>query len=189
MDTADTVLTRHKIDVDNYYRMAEAGILGEDDRVELIEGEIIDMAPIGIDHASTVARLYEALVLAFAGRVTITSQSPIRLDRFSEPEPDFAVLKRREDFYATARPSIDDVLLLIEVANTSLRYDRTVKLPLYARAGIPEVWIVDLQRRIVEAYRAPMSGQYAEATTYRDGDSLALALAPDITLRMSQVFG
>ncbi len=147
------------------------------------------MAPIGIDHASTVSRLHECLVLAFAGRATITSQSPVLLDRFSEPEPDFAVLKRREDFYATARPTGADVLLLIEVANTSLRYDRTVKLPLYARAGIPEVWIVDLQQRTVDSHRAPAAGQYAEVRTFRTGDSLRLALAPEITLRMEQVFG
>ena len=189
MDTADIVLTRHKIDVDDYYRMAEAGILSEDDRVELIEGEIIDMAPISVGHAATVMRINQALVSGCAGRAIVSVQNPVRLDRASEPQPDFSVLRLRADGYETAHPGPADVLLLVEVANSSLRFDRTVKLPLYARAGIPEVWIVDLQHRTVEAHRLPENGRYTQTASYGPGDRLALALAPDIALRMDQIFG
>ena len=190
MDDADLVLTRHKLTVDDYYRMADAGILTGDDRVELIDGEIIDMPPIGQDHAGTVNRLAEALIQAFAGRAIVSTQNPIRLDDLSEPQPDFAVLRRRADFYTTGeRPGSDDVLLLIEVADSSLRFDRTVKLPLYARAGIPEVWIVDLRRRVVDVHRAPGDGRYDDIVTKQMGDTLSPALAPEVRLTLDQVFG
>ena len=190
MGDADVVVTRHKLNVDDYYRMADAGILGEDDRVEQIDGEIIDMAPIGQDHAGTVNSLNEALFLGFAGRAIVSVQNPIRLDDMSEPQPDFAVLRRRADFYrAGERPGPADVLLLIEVADSSLRFDRAVKLPLYARAGIPEVWIVDLRRREVDVHRVPRDGHYAETTAMRAGDVLSPALAPEVRLTLDQVFG
>lgn len=189
MDDAGDVLTRHKLDVDAYYRMAQAGILHEGDRVELIEGEIIDMTPIGESHAATVGRLTQALVLAFAGRALVWPQNPVRIDRLNEPQPDLAILRRREDFYETAKPGPADVVLLIEVADSSLRYDRTVKLPLYARAGIGEVWIVDLQRRVVDAYRRPGRDGYANRTTYQPDETITLALAPDISIGVAQIFG
>lgn len=190
MDDAGIVLTRHRLDVDDYYRMAEAGILGEDDRTELIEGELIDMAPIGQGHASIVNRLTETLVLAFANRAIVSPQNPVRLDRFNEPQPDFAVFRPRDDYYETGeRPGPADVLLLIEVADSSLRFDRAVKLPLYARAGIAEVWIVDLKRRVLNAYRRPAGDGYDEMTTYQAGDAVSLALAPDIRISLDRVFG
>ena len=189
MDEAALVLTRHKLTVDDYHRMAEAGILGEDDRVELIDGEIIDMAPIGSGHGSSVMRRTQAIVLAALGRATVSVQNSVRLDRASEPQPDFAILRPRADFYASALPGPADVLLLIEVADSSLRFDRVVKLPLYARAGIPEVWIVDLQRSVLTAHRAPVAGHYTEVTTHGPGDRLSLAEAPEISLQMDQVFG
>ncbi len=190
MDDANTLLTRHKLDADSYYGMAEAGILGRHERIELIEGELIDMAPIGQDHGSTVSRLHEALVLACAGRATVYSQTSLRLDRFNVPEPDFAILKRRADFYGTGEPAGPaDVLLLIEVANSSLRFDRAVKLPLYARSGIPEVWIVDLTQRTLERYRQPAGDQYGQFSTHYPGGLLSLVAAPEITLKVDQVFG
>ena len=179
---------RRKLDVDAYYRMAEVGILGPDDRVELIDGDVIDMAPIGEDHAATVNGLNEKLVLAFAGRAVVSVQNPVRLDRFNEPEPDFAVCRLRADRYRAGHPGAPDVLLLIEVADSSLRFDRTVKLPLYARAGIAEVCIVDLQRRAVDVHRGPEGGSYAEVTTHGPADRIALALAPEITIGLSGVF-
>ena len=189
-DDSGVVLTRHKLSADDYHRMAEAGILGAEDRVELIGGEIIDMAPIGQDHAGTVGSLTEALVLAFAGRAIVFVQNPIRLDDRSEPEPDFAVLRRRTDFYRTGeRPGPADVLLLIEVADTSLRFDRAVKLPLYARAGIPEVWIVDLRQRAVDVHRAPRDGRYTQVTTIGAGGVLNPVLAPEARITFEQVFG
>ncbi len=189
MDDAGVVPTRHKLDVDDYHRMADAGIFGEDDRIELIDGGLIDMAPIGQGHAAIVSGLNEALVLACAGRAIVWPQNPIRLDRSNEPQPDLAVLRRRANFYAAGeRPGPADVLLLIEVADNSLGFDRTVKLPLYARAGIAELWIVDVKRRVLDAYRGPRGDGYHEMTTHQPGDQLALALAPEITVRLDLMF-
>ena len=190
MDDAADVPTRRKLDVDIYYRMADAGILGEDDRVELIDGEIIDMAPIGQGHAAVVGGLTRSLVMACGNKAIVWVQNPVRLDRLNEPQPDFAVLRPRPDFYATGdRPGPADVLLLVEVADSSLRFDLTVKLPLYARAGIAELWIVDLKRRALDAFRRPAGGGYAEVTTHRPGDRLALSAAPGITVSLDLMFG
>lgn len=190
MDDMIFVPTRHKLDVDEYYRMAGAGILGEGDRVELIGGEIIDMAPIGQGHEATVNGLTRALVMACGDQAIVSVQNSVRLDRLNAPQPDFAVFKPRADFYATGdRPNPADVLLLVEVADSSLRFDRAVKLPLYARAGIAELWIVDLKRRVLHAHRHPTDGEYTEVTTHRPGDHLALAAAPGITVRLDLPFG
>src|SRR4051812_9665607 len=134
MDDALLEPTRHKLDVDVFYRMADAGIFGEDDRIELIDGELIDMAPIGTDHASSSTGLNRALVLACGDRAIVSAGNPLRLDRFNEPQPDFLVLRLRGDNYRTAHPGAADTLLAVELADSSLRFDRNVKLPLYARA-------------------------------------------------------
>ena len=189
MDDAAVLPIRHKLNVDEYYRMGEAGILGEDDRVELIDGEVLDMAPIGPGHEATVGGLTETLVIACMGRATVWPQNSIRLGRWSAPQPDLAVLRRRADFYSTKRAGPEDVLLLIEVADSSLRYDRTVKLPLYARAGIAELWIVDLKRGVVEVSRAPAGDSYAETTTHERGESIALSLAPEVAVKLDLIFG
>lgn len=190
MDDAADVQTQRKLDVDDYYRMADAGILHEDDRVELLDGRIIEMVPIGQGHVASVNGLTQALVLACVNKAIVSVQNPIRLDRLNEPQPDFAVLRLRPDFYATGdRPGPADVLLLVEVVDSSLRYDRTVKLPLYARAGIVEVWIVDLKRRVLHAHRRPTDGEYAEITTHHPGDPLAPAAAPGITVRLDLALG
>ncbi len=181
---------RHRLDVHAYHRMAEAGIFGEDDRIELVEGDLIDMAPIGQDHAAAVCGLTEALVIALDRRAIVSPQNPVQLDAFSEPQPDIAVLKRRADFYRSGeRAGPGDVLLLIEVADSSLRFDREVKLPLYARAGIPEIWIVDLKTRVLEAYRRPEHGIYAETSSHGPADSVALHAASDIVISLRNVFG
>ena len=186
----DVVLMRHKLDVGAYHRMAEAGVLGEHDRVELIDGELIDMAPIGQGHAGAVNRLNQMLVLAFAGRAIVANQNPLRLDEQNEPQPDFTVLRHRADFYAAGDyPGSADVLLLIEVSDSSLRFDLAVKLPLYARALIPEVWIVDVRRRIVDVYRSPRGGEYSEMATHQRGDVLCPSLTPEVRLTLDQVFG
>ncbi len=190
MDQATAEPARPKLDVDDYHRMASAGLLGEDDRIELIEGELIAMAPIGQGHAAVVGSLAEALFTACGGRAIVWPQNPIRLDRRSEPQPDLALLRRRADFYATGeRPGPADVLLVVEVADSSLGFDRTVKLPLYARAGIGELWIVDLKRRVLDAYRTPSGDGYRDTQTHHPGDHIPLALAPDITVRLDLIFG
>src|SRR3989442_14089199 len=138
--------------VDEFYRMAEVGLLSEDDRVELIEGEIIEMSPIGSTHGGTVNR-FSAFFNRKLGDITIVSvQKPVRIDDFSEPQPDIALLKPRKDFYSKSHPTPGDVLVIIVVADTSLECDRHVKLPLYARAGIPEAWLMVLRNDTIEVY-------------------------------------
>jgi len=151
--------SRHLISVDAFHRMGEAGILGPGDRVELINGEIIDMSPIGVLHAAIV----DALIRHFgrhAGKaVCIRCQNPLRLDDISEPEPDIAIIRPRADFYTTSHPGPADVLLVIEVADTSLAYDLGTKVPLYARHGIPEVWVIDAATRQTRVFREPAGGR------------------------------
>jgi Uma2 family endonuclease len=163
---------RHRLSVADYYRIAEVGILDSEARVELIDGDIIDMAPPGSAHAATVHYLTEVLVRAAEGRANVLVQNPVRLSDFSEPQPDVALLRRRDDFYRERHPQADDVLLIVEVAATSLRFDRETKLPLYARHGIPEMWLVDLGSRRLSRHRFPQHGSY----TLVDEPDLATAL-------------
>src|SRR5262249_48453126 len=153
---------KHRFTVADYHRMAEAGILDEDDRVELIEGEIVDMTPIGRRHQARVDHLAELFFRGLAEKVIIRVQGSIRLSDLSEPEPDLVLLRRRADFYADADAGPADVLLIVEVADTSLPHDRDVKVPLYARAGIPEVWLVDLNGESVGVHREPGPQGYRE---------------------------
>jgi Uma2 family endonuclease len=154
--------SRHLISVEAFHRMGETGILGPADRVELIEGEIIDMSPIGVLHAAIV----DALVRHFGRRagesVLIRCQNPLRLDDASEPEPDITILRGRADYYTTAHPGPADVLLVIEVADISLAYDLGTKVPLYARHGIPEVWVIDAATRRTQVFRQPVARREAD---------------------------
>jgi hypothetical protein len=158
--------TRRRFDVDAYYRMAEADLLGDHRRVELIDGEIFDMA------ATRALRDEAALV---------NVQSPLRLDAYSEPEPDLMILRPRAGGYRASHPNAADVLLLVEVSETSLAYDRGAKLPLYAKYGVPEVWIVDLVAAAVEVHRTPNQSAYASRERLTDG-LLAPALVPGATI-------
>lgn len=160
--------------VDEYYAMAEAGILGDDDQVELIEGEVVVMSPIGSRHAGCLNRLNELLVSAARGRVTVAPQNPLRLDDSSEPQPDIALLRWRSDGYASRHPGPQDTLLVLELADSSLDYDRGAKLGLYARNGVAEVWVVDLRADTVETYRSPGPDGYAESSTHSGSDVLAV---------------
>jgi Uma2 family endonuclease len=167
---ANPWVTRRPISVAEYHRMGEVGILGERDRVELIEGELVAKSPIGSYHHGTVNKLDHALVHAVGERAIVSVQGPVRLDELNEPEPDFALLRPRPDFYGNGHPGPADVLLLIEVADTSLNYDRAVKRALYARHAIPELWIVDLNAGEVEVCRQPGTDSYATVTRIgRDG--------------------
>ena len=180
---------RHRVTVDEFYKMAQAGIFMEDDRVELIDGEMVDMAPIGSRHASVVKRLNNLLATLAQGRAIVCVQDPLRLAPHSEPEPDLMLLKPRVDFYSEAHPAAEDVLLLIEVCDTTVRYDREVKLPLYARHGVAEVWLVDLETRTVEICRMPQKepGDYAERETVTDGPRAPRAL-PDCHVLIEELF-
>ena len=156
---------RHQINVDEYYRMAEAGIIPPDARVELIEGEIIDMDPIGPNHGGATDQLNEILIRSVAGRAHVRCQAALRLSDLSEPQPDFVLARRRADFYKRGPLGPADTYLVIEVSNTSLRFDTQVKAPLYARHGIPELWIVDLTGREIRFHRFPRDGKYSDITS------------------------
>jgi Uma2 family endonuclease len=147
--------SRHVVSVDAFHRMGETGILGPADRVELIDGEIIDMSPIEVLHAAIVARLASYFSQQLGARAIVWCQNPLRLDDISEPEPDIVILRPRADFYTTAHPGPADVLLVIEVADSSLAYDLGTKVPLYARHGIPEVWVIDAATRKTSVFRRP----------------------------------
>lgn len=169
--------------------MAEVGILTEDDRVELIEGEIIEMSPIGSRHAACVARLTEILSQRVAGQAIVWVQNPIRLDEYNEPEPDVALLKRRDDFYSEGHPTPADVLLVVEVADTSIDLDRRLKVPLYARAEIPEVWLVDLTKDVIEVYAQPANGTYQISRQASRSESVASQATPELTLNVDAILG
>ncbi len=179
---------RRRLSVAEYDRMGEAGILGPDDRVELIEGELIAMAPIGSYHVGSVIGLNHSLVVATDGRALVSVQNPIRLDDHNEPQPDFALLRPREDGYRNALPGPPDILLAIEVADSSLAFDRTVKAPLYARAGIPELWIVDLAGARVLVLRDPSPEGYRDVTEVLGGTVLEPSLLPGVRVGTDSLF-
>lgn len=180
---------RKRFTIDEYYQMGQAGILSEDDRVELIEGEIVMMTPLGSPHAGKTNRLNRLFSGRLGERAIVTVQNPILLPPDSEPQPDLAILLPRMDFYERSHPRPEDVLLIIEVADTSGDYDRGIKLPLYVRAGIQEVWIVDLTAECVEVYRQPGPAGYQSVQRFTRGQSLAPQAFPDLRLSVDEIFG
>lgn len=182
-------LKRRRFTVDDYYRMAEVGILTEDDRVELLDGEIVQMSPIGSDHAGHVKRLNALFTSRLGARVVVSVQDPVRLSSHSEPQPDLTLLRPRADFYTRAHPQPDDVLLLIEVADTSVETDRRVKMPLYARAGLREVWLVDLTADRVEVYRKPAADGYRASRTLARGEGLSPQAFSELALGVDDLLG
>ena len=181
-------IERRHFTVSEYHRMATAGIFTEDDRVELIGGEIIEMAPIGVRHAACVAKLAEVFSRYLQSAAIIWVQNPVRLDERSEPEPDIALLRRREDFYSQSAPTPNDVFLIVEVSDSSAEYDRKVKVPLYARAQVTEVWLVDLVEESVEVYAQPFGGGYLKFENLKRGDTLAPQAFPDLHLEVADLF-
>jgi Uma2 family endonuclease len=169
--------------------MAQAGILSEDDRVELLEGEIVEMTPIGSRHAACVNRLNRLFSDRAGGQAIVSVQNPIRLSQRSEPQPDLALLKPAPDFYASTYPRPEDVLLVIEVAETSPDYDRELKIPLYARAGIPEAWLVDLEAEAIEVYRRPSAQGYGEVRRAGRNQRIALESLPELELAVADLLG
>ena len=177
---------RHLISVEAFHRMGETGILGPADRVELIDGEIIDMSPIGALHAAIVDLLARHFGRSAQASVFIRCQNPLRLDGLSEPEPDIAILKPRADFYTTGHPGPADALLVIEVADSSLAYDLGVKVPLYARHGIPEVWVIDATTRQTRVFREPV-GRAGAGQPTGSGYTHEASLAPHELLTCASV--
>ncbi|WP_168210765.1 Uma2 family endonuclease [Persicimonas caeni] len=168
---------RRRFTVEEYNHLAEQGFFDEDDRVELIHGEIVKMTPIGTEHASHVDKVVAKLREITSTRAIVRVQSPIQLGTFSEPEPDVSLLKPRDDFYRHAHPTGEDVLLVVEVADTSLEYDREHKIPLYAEHGVPVVWLVDLRARRVESFERPIDGEY---TLHRKPTATDTLVVPDL---------
>jgi len=179
--------TPRRFTVDEYYRMAEVGILDPRERVELIEGEIVRMAAVGSRHAGCVKRLNRLFSRGVGDQALVQIQDPVRLSDLSEPEPDVALLRPREDDYTASHPGPDDVLLLIEVADTTVAYDREVKGPLYAAAGIPEYWLFDLPGERVEVHREPGEDGYARLRVHGRGATLRPAALPELEVPLEEV--
>ena len=179
----------HRFTVDEYYRMAEVGVLAPDARVELIEGEVIDMAPMGSWHCGTVDWLTEMFCITLREHVNVRIQGAVQLSKLSEPEPDVALLKRREDFYRHAHPGAPETLLIVEVSDSSLRADQMVKIPLFAHFGVPEVWIVDGVHERLHVYRSPRGGDYTDVSSTDKPGVVSLAALPDVTVDLSDLFG
>src|SRR5262245_39132592 len=165
----ETDVAKKLFTADEYFRMGETGILHEDDRVELINGEIIEMSPLGNRHVACVDRATEIFVSLFRGKAVVSVQNPVQVSHYSVPQPDILLLKPRGDYYAGKRHASDDVLLVIEVSDTTLRYDRTIKLPLFAASGVPEVWIEDLNEDFLLVFRDPEGNAYRTILTLKRG--------------------
>ncbi|MBI1293619.1 Uma2 family endonuclease [bacterium] len=176
------------ISVNQFHQMGEAGILCAKDRLELLDGVLYDRASISSLHAACVNRL-TALSVRGAPNAIVHPQNPIQLDDYSQPQPDVAVLHFREDYYAAAHPGPGDVYLLIEVAYTSQTYDRELKLPLYARADVPEVWLVDVEADQIDVFSRPHAQGYREARHFWRGDQVSPLSFPDLTLSVDEILG
>src|ERR1700724_2486776 len=178
-DMAALEALRRPITVEEYNKMAEAGIIGSDERVELLDGDVIVVPPQGPPHFSVVARISQLLNLRFGLRALVTTQMPVIVSDRSEPEPDFAVLVWREDFYRSGIPKVPDVYAIVEVADSSLAIDRGKKLAIYAEAGVKEYWIVDVRNAAIEVHREPRGDGYDSLRTFRGGEMISFAAFPD----------
>jgi hypothetical protein len=175
-------LIKKRFTADEYQRMGQVGILSEDDRVELIDGEVVAMTPIGARHNACVNSANRALVRAAGDNAIVQAQGSVRLDQYHEPEPDLVLLRPRPDFYASRLPGPEDIMLIVEVADSSIEYDRDVKASVYAAAHIPEYWLVDLTTNVVCHYRAPEGGRFQKIDQRGRGESIAPALLPTCTV-------
>lgn len=176
---------KHLTDLREWRKMGEAGIFSPDSRLELINGEILEMAPIGSNHAGHVILLMNVFAPLLYGKALFNAQNPLQLGELSEPQPDFMALKPDDGFYCSRHPKADDVYLLIEVADSSLSFDQNQKLRLYALHGIPEYWLLNLNNSTLEVYRGPLDESYTDKTVLQSGDSVALLQLPDIRVNVS----
>ncbi len=181
------ILKKHRFSVENWRKMGEFGIFPSDARLELIEGEVIDMSPIGSLHGSQLKRLTHWFKLRTGEETIISVQDPLRLGDFSEPQPDLMLLRPRDDFYAQEHPTPKDVLLLVEVADSTLERDRDIKMPLYARYGVAESWLLNLQEACIEVYTNPSSQGYADRHIARKGEELSLSLLPNLRVMVGDI--
>jgi Uma2 family endonuclease len=179
--------TKHLTNLDEWRRLGEATIFPPGSRVELIDGEILDMAPIDFNHAGHVIRLLNFFAPLVGNNALINAQNPLQLGDLSEPEPDFMLLKPNADFYSSRHPNANDVLLLIEVADSSLSFDQNQKLRLYALHGIPEYWLLNLNDKCLEVYLKPNGEVYAEKTSLHASDTITLSQLNEISIRMADI--
>jgi Uma2 family endonuclease len=182
-------LSKRLFTLDEFERMVEAGILTENDRVELVEGEIVEMAPKGSRHASCVTRMNALFIRHLGQSAVVRIQDPVRVGGRSELEPDVALVRPRDDLYANSHPDSNDVLLLAEVSDTTLAYDRGVKLALYAKAGIREVWIVNLPDEVIEVYALPSGGIYQQTRVASRGEIIELQTLPGFAFAVNDILG
>lgn len=187
LDSLSPPVSRYRFSVADYHRLSDAGILNEDSRVELIEGELVSMAPIGSFHQSAVDRL-NIILARQSGNFILRVQGPICLGQHSEPEPDFSLLKARQDFYRKAHPTAEDVLLVIEISDSTLAYDREVKLRLYAEHAIPETWIFDMNGQQLEIHRQPSKDGYRQLLKPERGAFVSPSLLPGIRVDWAAIF-
>jgi Uma2 family endonuclease len=182
-------VTKHRLTVDDYYRMAEVGVLAPDARVELIDGEIVDMPPIGTSHSGTAIWLNRQFLSTVGDKAIIACQSTtLILGQYSAPQPDLMLLRPRADFYRRANPTAKDVLLLVEVSESTLPYDRKIKAPLYARHGIPEMWIVNLRHRELLCMRQPLLNGYAETESIKAPGRMHISGLGEVRVDLSGLF-
>ncbi|AFY72103.1 protein of unknown function DUF820 (plasmid) [Thalassoporum mexicanum PCC 7367] len=181
-------VTKKLFSVDDYYRIYRSGVITDADRVELIAGEIVYMSPTGAKHSACVNRLSYLLIDAFGRDVMTIIQNPVNLDQFSQPQPDLVLAKWKDDYYASGHPTPADIYLLIEVSDSSVGIDKNYKMPLYAQAGIPETWLVNLPAQSIEVYRQSTANRYAEPQIYKSGQTISLQSFPAMQIPVAQIF-
>jgi Uma2 family endonuclease len=187
MTPATETVRKHLTDINEWQKLGDANIFPPESRLELIDGEILEMAPIGCNHSGHLNRINKLFTVLTADCADTSVQNPLQLGDLSEPEPDFMLLKPTADFYCSRHPNADDVLLLIEVADSSLSFDQNQKLRLYARHNIPEYWLLNLKDSCVEVYRQPHEDVYGEKTTLRIGDTITLSQLNQLTINMADI--
>jgi Uma2 family endonuclease len=171
-------ISKKRFTADEYQRMGQVGILSEDDRVELIDGEVVAMTPIGARHCACVDGVTRAMVIGAGDRAIVRVQGSVRLHLYTEAEPDLVLLRPRVDFYASRHPGPADILLIVEIAESSIDYDRDVKARIYAESGVPEYWLADLNANLVSCYSAPHEGTYRSLQQYHGGQTITPQLLP-----------
>jgi Uma2 family endonuclease len=184
---AESISPHRRITIDEYYDMARTGLIAPDARVELIEGEVVHVAPIGDRHGDAVEKLDELLHRAVTGRARVRCQMPVRLGRYSQPEPDLVVVRQRVGPNDRGHPSAADVFLIVEVSDSTLRYDLDVKVPLYARHGVPEVWVIDLKHHTLHLHRSPVQGSYQDIASVPDGAPIAIPGVDSTAIDLSEI--
>ena len=180
---------RHRFTTDDLDRMDELGLFGDDERIELLDGEIYLMARVNSPHSSAITRLNRLLTHALWDRATVIVRNPSHLAPESEPQPDITLAQFREDGYRVAHPTPAEMFLVVEVMDSSARFDRNKKRPIYARAGVPELWLVDVPGDLIEVHRRPEKGLYIEKQTLRRGETLSPAAFPDVVLAVEAILG